>query len=83
MTEHLLDQATDVYCHKLARIDHLGPNRRLIFTVPSVEGGQYQQVVVKLIMPADVMAAVAYMAAATDPTRASLELLALETSVAN
>jgi hypothetical protein len=67
MTEHLLDQATDVYCHKLARIDHLGPNRRLIFTVPSVEGG--------LIVPAEVMAAVAYMAAATDPTRASLELL--------
>jgi hypothetical protein len=75
MTEHLLDQATDVYCHKLARIDHLGPNRRLIFTVPSVEGG--------LIVPAEVMAAVAYMAAATDPTRASLELLALEPRMAN
>lgn len=83
MTEHLLDQATDVYCHKLARIDHLEPNRRLIFTVPSVEGGQYEQIVVKLIVPAEVMAAVAYMAAATDPTRASLELLALEPRTAN
>lgn len=83
MTEHLIDQAQDVYCHKLARIDHLGPNRRLIFTVPDMQGGQWQQVVVKLIMPAEVMAVLAYMAAATDPTRASLELLALEPRTAN
>jgi hypothetical protein len=83
MTEHLLDQAADVYCHRLARIDVLGPNRRLIFTVPDVQGGQYQQVVVKLIMPAEVMATLAYVAAATDPTRASLELLALDTGRAN
>jgi hypothetical protein len=34
-------------------------------------------------MPADVMAAIAYMAAATDPSRASLELLALDTRTAN
>ncbi|MCK1517261.1 hypothetical protein IVB22_33115 [Bradyrhizobium sp. 190] len=83
MTEHLIDQATDVYCHKLARIDQLGPNRRLIFTVPSVEGGQYEQIVVKLIVPAEVMATLAYMAAGTDPTRTSLELLAVEPRTAN
>jgi hypothetical protein len=83
MSEYLIDQATDVYCHKLARIDHLGPNRRLIFTVPDVQGGQYEQIVVKLIMPAEVMAALACMAAGADPTRASLELLAVETRVAN
>jgi hypothetical protein len=83
MTDHLLDQATDVYCHKLARIDQLGPNRRLIFVVPDVQGGQYQQIVVKLIMPAECMAALAYMAAGADPTRASLELLALETRTPN
>jgi hypothetical protein len=34
-------------------------------------------------MPAEVMAALAYMAAATDPSRASLELLALDPRIAN
>jgi GTPase len=31
---------TDTNCHQLARIDKLGPNRWLIFTVPCVEGSQ-------------------------------------------
>jgi len=39
MSEHLIDQATELYCHKMERIDHLGPNRRLMFTVPDVQGG--------------------------------------------
>jgi hypothetical protein len=51
--------------------------------VPDIEGGQYHQVVVKLIMPAEVMAALAYLAAGADPTRASLEFLAVEPQRAN
>jgi hypothetical protein len=74
MTKHLLDQAS---------IDHLGPNRRLIFTVPSVEGGQYEQIVVKLILPADLMVTLAYMAVGAQPGLVSPELLALGPCVAN
>jgi hypothetical protein len=59
MTDHLIDQARDVYCHKLQRIDHVGPDRSLIFAVPDLQSCQWQQVVVKLIMPAEVMAALA------------------------
>jgi hypothetical protein len=31
---------SDTNCHQLARIDKLGPNRWLIFTVPCVEGSE-------------------------------------------
>jgi hypothetical protein len=40
----------------LARIDTPGANRRLVFTVPSVDSTGYQQVVVKLILPAELLA---------------------------
>jgi hypothetical protein len=34
---YLIDQASDLYCHGVARVETLGPNRRIIFTVPSTE----------------------------------------------
>jgi hypothetical protein len=83
ISDHLIDQAPDMYCHKLARIDHLGPNRRLIFTMPSVEGDRYQHVVIKLIIPAELMVTLAYMAAGADRATFSPELIALETRNAN
>ena len=42
-----------------------------------------QQVVVKLILPADLMVTLAYMAGGVEAGQVSPELLALETSVAN
>jgi hypothetical protein len=79
----LLDQACDMYCHGIARIDTLGPNRRLVFTVPSIDSPGYQNVVVKLILPADLMVKLAYMAAGADRAAFSPELIALETLTAN
>jgi len=84
MSDHLLmDQAVDIYCHNLARVDVLGPNRRLVFTMPSVDSTGYQQVVVKLILPAELMATLAYMAVGADQNAISPALLALETNTAN
>ena len=31
------DNALDYFVHGIARIDTLGPNRRLVFTIPSLE----------------------------------------------
>jgi hypothetical protein len=81
--KHLIDQACDMYCHGIARIDTLGPNRRLVFTVPSTESTGYQNVVVKLILPADLMLTLAYMAAGAGAEKVAPQLLALETHVAN
>jgi len=76
MSDFLIDQAAEVYCHQLARIDNLGPVRRLVFTVPDVTSPGYQNVVIKLIVPADYLVTLAYMAAGADKT-ATPELLAL------
>jgi hypothetical protein len=81
--DHLIDQACDMYCHGIARIENLGPNRRLIFTIPSTDGPRYQHVVVKLILPAELMVTLAYMAAGADAQKVAPQLLALETRVAN
>jgi hypothetical protein len=51
----LMDQAQDVFCAELTRIDRLGCNRWLIFTIPSTEGGQWKNSPGKLIIPADYM----------------------------
>jgi hypothetical protein len=79
----LLDQARDMYCHGIARIDTLGPNRRLVFTIPSVDSPGYQDVVVKLILPAELLVRLAYMAVGADRAAFSRELIALETHTAN
>ncbi|MCP1747205.1 hypothetical protein ABIF65_009128 [Bradyrhizobium japonicum] len=54
-----------------------------MFTVPSVDSTGYQQVVVKLILPAELMVTLAYMAAGTDRDTISPDLIALETGRAN
>jgi hypothetical protein len=79
----LIDQACDLYCQDIARIDILGPNRRIIFTIPSIDSTGYHNVVVKLILPADLMVTLAYMAAGADANRVSPQLLALEPRLAN
>jgi len=40
----------------IARIDTLGPCRRLVFTIPSLQSPGSQNVVVKLIMTAELLA---------------------------
>jgi hypothetical protein len=37
----LIDQAIDVFACELSRIDKLGCNRRLIFTMPTIDGDNY------------------------------------------
>jgi hypothetical protein len=78
-SDRLIDQAHDLYCHGIARIDTLGPNRRIIFTVPSVDGAGYQNVVVKLILPAELLGALAYLAIGADRNTVSPALIGLET----
>jgi len=81
--DRLIDQACELYCHGIARIEMLGPVRRLVFTVPSLESPGYQNVVVKLIMTAELLATLAYMAAGADRDTISPDLIALETVRAN
>jgi hypothetical protein len=68
MSEYLVDQAADVFVCELTRIDKLGCNRRLIFTMPSVEGGRYKHVQIKLIVPASYMTTMAYLIAGDGTT---------------
>jgi hypothetical protein len=51
--------------------------------MPSVDSTGYQQVVVKLILPAELLATLAYLAAGVDQNTISPALLALETERAN
>jgi hypothetical protein len=82
--DKLIDNAQpDFYCHTLARIDKLGPNRRLIFTVPRAEGEGYHDIVVKLILPAELMTTLAYMVAGADRESVSPELIAHQTGRSN
>jgi hypothetical protein len=84
MDDRLIDQACDLYCHGIARIDTLGPCRRLVFTIPSLESPGYQNVVIKLIMTAELLATLSYLAAGADQQGGiSPALLALETERAN
>lgn len=83
MSERLIDQAVDMYCHGLARIDALGPNRRLIFTVPTTDTPGFENVVVKLILPAELLTTLAYMAVGADRGTVSPALIALEPTTAN
>lgn len=80
---YLNDQAADYFVHGIARIEALGPNRRLVFTIPSIEHSDTQNVVVKLVMSAELLAQLSYMAAGAVPANISPELLALETTTAN
>ena len=62
----------------IARIDTLGPCRRLVFTIPSLQSPGSQNVVVKLIMTAELLATLSCLAAGADQQTISPELLALE-----
>jgi len=82
--DRLLDNALDIYCHGIARIEAMGPCRRLVFTVPSLESPGYQNVVIKLIMTAELLATLSCLAAGADQHGGiSPELLALDSTVAN
>jgi hypothetical protein len=83
MTEQLVDNCLDTYAHELTRIDVLGPNRRLVFTVPDPVNPGYAQVTSRLILPADVMVTLAYMAAGAHRAQVSLDLLAFQPRIAN
>jgi hypothetical protein len=79
----LVDQTIDIFCEKLERVDVVGPNRRLIFTVTSVEAPDCSNVACKLILPADFMAQLAYMAVGAGREKIAPELIALEPRIAN
>lgn len=55
MTNRLIDNACDMFVGELARIDSLGANQRLIFTLPTLDGDGYSNVQIKLIVPSDYM----------------------------
>jgi hypothetical protein len=52
------------YCEGLAKIEHLGPCRRLVFTVRDTAAGHGRVCVAKLILPAEALADIAQMLAA-------------------
>jgi hypothetical protein len=81
MSEKLIDQNyPDTFVCDLARVERIGTNRRLIFTVPSIDGDGYRMVVAKLIVPADYMVTLAFMIAGdgTKPAVADELLSAME-----
>jgi hypothetical protein len=60
MSEKLVDQNyPDTFVCELSKVERIGTNRRLIFTVPSIEGDGFRMVVDKLIVPADYMVTLA------------------------
>src|SRR5260370_25120060 len=68
----------DTFCEGLARIDQLGPCRRLTFMVRDIQGGR--AIVAKLILPAEALAELVQMIAAdihVPKARASLSPNAL------
>ena len=75
MTEHLVDNCygQDTFCERLVRIDRIGPSCRLIFASRDVTEPNYSIIVAKLVMPADFMVTLAYMAAGADPAVVSRE----------
>ena len=79
----LIDQAADTFCYRLARIDVLGPNRRLIFTTPSIDSPGMEVVVTKLIVSAELLTEIAYLAAGADRETVSAQLMSIETGRAN
>jgi len=84
MADHVIDDnALELYCHGIDRVETLGPMRRLIFTTPDTQYPGHQTVVIKLIMTAELLATLSYLAAGADQNAISPQLLALETGKAN
>lgn len=61
---------SDAFCDSLVRIERLGPCRRLVFAVTEYsshrEDGGVRSIVVKLVIPADLMAELAQAIVADD-----------------
>jgi hypothetical protein len=53
----------DVFIGELTRVERIGANRRLIFTMPDPMDPTCRAIVAKLIVPADYMVTLAYMIA--------------------
>jgi hypothetical protein len=53
----------DVFIGELTRVERIGANRRLIFTMPDPMDPTCRAIVAKLIVPADYMVTLAYMVA--------------------
>jgi hypothetical protein len=53
----------DVFIGELTRVERIGANRRLIFTMPDPMDPRCRAIVAKLIVPAEYMATLAYMLA--------------------
>ena len=84
MSDHIVDNnALELYCHGVEKVETLGPMRRLIFTTPDAQYPGHKNVVVKLILTAELLATLSYMAAEADQRAISPALLALETTTAN
>ena len=64
------------FCDALARVEHIGPCRQLVFSVldQSEPGRQVRHVAAKLIMPADVLPAIAALLLQHAPAEAALAL---------
>jgi hypothetical protein len=68
----------DIFCSDLSLVHSIGSNRRLIFTIPDVENPDFGLVVAKLIIPAEHMVTMIYMAANADESTVSRQLLAFD-----
>src|SRR5580704_12183524 len=67
----------DVFIGELTRVERIGANRRLIFTMPDPMDPTCRAIVAKLIVPADYMVTLAYMIAGDGPKpAAAADLLA-------
>jgi hypothetical protein len=53
----------DVFVGELTRVDRMGTNRRLVFTMPDPMDPTCRAIVAKLIVPADYMVTLAYLIA--------------------
>jgi hypothetical protein len=83
MASNVFDNgASTIYCHQVAKIEKLGPNRLLVFTMPSLNDPSFEEVQIRIVLPAEAMNALAHMAIDIDGTVSS-ELLALVPGVAN
>lgn len=73
----------ELFCEALARIDQIGSCRRLIFTISDRTSGDARTPVVKLVLPAEVMAELAQIIAADVASGSRPEFTRLSLAVAN
>jgi hypothetical protein len=62
----------DIFCEGLARIDQVGPCRRLIFMVRDTMNDGMKTITAKIVVPAEVMFEIAQMISADHPVSAAL-----------